>query len=634
MIAPGSTNRVLLVVVFVVVLLNIVPALQYYPLSVVIDDGPIVNDDFPKNHYFTELFRQNTEFPAWGEAWDPNFFGGYISNLGNATCQLFLLITRLLPFADTDTIIKVTVFLLLLFLPGLFAFAGALFTRRLGVTLAAGIGGMILFYRLQYALFWVGNATSVFMMALAIVTGAWLYRMLDRERLAYDTAILFFLCAVAFWIHPLFPFYFLPLFIIVMIAGRRSVTQRRFLAIALAGVGAVAVNLPWVIPFVLSYRKLNLQRIVDNTLDLSVKTGQSLSVPLGIIWADVLHVVLLTAAIIGAVLLAYRNRKLFIVLAAAAIGYLAMGPLIIKFAPWLYQSRSVLMVDNLLMLLAVAGLSLLFVRDEGMQTKFPLIGHKRWAAVSIVGGILILAGVGAFLAGLPMTVIRQIVPFSATPTTQQAGVMRWVEDNTDNSARILFEDVFAAGLFGYRYVLPVQMRANRQFIGGPASDNQVIANKINFSVGYLADRPIETFSDDQIDAFLENYNIGWVCAFSPIAIAYFNARPDRFVPDGSAEAFHFYRVPMHSGYFAKGSGRVVAAAVNKLELVDLTPEEGEVVLRYHYARGMVTEPPVELARFAVDGDPQDFIRLVNPPGNVIIKYRPGSMDTATLEPPN
>lgn len=620
MIAPGLSKRVLFVVVLAVVLLNVVPALRYYPLSVITDGGPIVNDDFPKNHYFTELFRRNTNFPAWGEAWDPHFFGGYITNLGNATCQIFILISRMMPFAETDAIIKITTFLLMLFFPGLFALAGGLFTRRSGVSLAAGIGGMILFYRMQYALFWVGNATSVFMLALVTVIGAWLFRMLDRERLAYDAAILFFLCAAAFWIHPLFPFYFLPLFIVVMIAGRRSLTKRKFLTIALVGAGAVMVNLPWVVPFISSYRKLNLQKIVDNTLDLSIKTGESMNVPLRVVWADVMHVVLLTAAIIGAVLLARRNRKLFIVLASATIGYLAMGPLIIKFAPWLFQSRSVLIVDNFLLLLAVAGLSMLFVRDEGMQTKFLLFGRKRWAAISIVGGTLILAGVGASLAGLPMTVIRQVVPFSATPTTQQADVMKWVEDNTDNSARILFEDVFTAGLFGYRYILPVYNNSSRQFIGGPSSDNQVIANKINFSVGYLANRAIESYSDDQIDAFLANYNIGWVCAYSSLAIAYLDARPDRFVPEGSAEAFHFYRVPTHSGYFAKGSGRVVAAAVNKLELADLTPDNGEVVLRYHYAAGMIAEPKVELEKVPVMGDPQGFIRLLSPPQHVVIKY--------------
>jgi hypothetical protein len=42
----------------------------------------------------------------------------------------------------------------------------------------------------------------------------------------------------------------------------------------------------------------------------------------------------------------------------------------------------------------------------------------------------------------------------------------------------------------------------------------------------------------------------------------------------------------------------------------------EVVLKYHYVPGLVTEPPVQLSGEHLLDDPMPFIRIANPPAQL------------------
>ena len=58
-----------------VLALNVLPTVHRFPPSLLFNDDPIINDDYPKNFYFTELFRQHGTIGNGWQFYDPGFYG-------------------------------------------------------------------------------------------------------------------------------------------------------------------------------------------------------------------------------------------------------------------------------------------------------------------------------------------------------------------------------------------------------------------------------------------------------------------------------------------------------------------------------------------------------------------------------
>jgi hypothetical protein len=196
----------------------------------------------------------------------------------------------------------------------------------------------------------------------------------------------------------------------------------------------------------------------------------------------------------------------------------------------------------------------------------------------------------------------------------------YIKTATTNEARILIENSdFESGHQYARGHFPTMLPhlTGREFIGNDCATNPTKDSPVSFLCGVLFQRPIETLTLKDVARRCDLYNIGWVICWTPQAKTFFNRYPDYFVPDGAISQFSLYRVNRKQSFFIKGSG-IVRSEMNRIELKSLAPEEGEVIISYHWMKYLKTDPPAIMERTMLYDDPVGFIKLKNPPDSVLI----------------
>jgi hypothetical protein len=234
-------------------------------------------------------------------------------------------------------------------------------------------------------------------------------------------------------------------------------------------------------------------------------------------------------------------------------------------------------------------------------------------------------------------------------------LVEWIRSHTDSSARILFEDQLRllepteAESLHWSPLLPLE--TGREFIGGLYHLAFLPHQKAAFGDWHLAGRHIRYWSPDQLHAFCERYNIGWVVTWSranvlrqeedrrlPLSTDVFAALPfcqpvatvPRLTERSDENLYSIFRVRRAPAYFVRGSGRVVESRYNRIELADLRPDRGELVLLYHWQDELRADPPLELSRFEDPDDPVGFIRIRtdSPVDRAVIRNSYGRVKTS------
>jgi hypothetical protein len=207
--------------------------------------------------------------------------------------------------------------------------------------------------------------------------------------------------------------------------------------------------------------------------------------------------------------------------------------------------------------------------------------------------------------------------YGATPPEvrgigQETRVIRaWLEQNTDVSARVLFETTSGNRLDKSQIVGYLAAVTGREFIGGPYP---------RFTFSDFADarafgRPIDEIPCSTFHDYLELYNIGWIAVFQPQSRKFLSNCPGLVALDEVGPLL-FYRVERQSSYFVQGSGRVAGRGPNYLLLEDLAGSE--VILKYHFFEELTTSPPTQIDSIQMMNDPVPFIRLKSPPSSLRI----------------
>ena len=95
-------------------------------------------------------------------------------------------------------------------------------------------------------------------------------------------------------------------------------------------------------------------------------------------------------------------------------------------------------------------------------------------------------------------------------------------------------------------------------------------------------------------------------------------------PGQPAGTYRAFRVGPPSSRFLVGDG-LASARINRIELSDLRPRGGMVVLRYRYHPAWKAEPPVAITPYRIPEDPSGFIALIEPPQRVTLRFEPWRM---------
>lgn len=199
---------------------------------------------------------------------------------------------------------------------------------------------------------------------------------------------------------------------------------------------------------------------------------------------------------------------------------------------------------------------------------------------------------------------------------------KWIRENTNPGHRILLEDQLrlleatVAESLHWTCLLPIYTD-QRQYIGGQYQQVPLHHHVASMGDFHLAERPIESFSDEQIAEYLRRYNIGTILCWSERTRRVFDrlgflkkvAALPRYTIRPDENAYHAYQVLQPSSFFQQGTGTIASVGLNRLVLENVQPEDGLVIVRYHWLETFATVPPLPLERIAVPDDPIGFIGI-------------------------
>jgi hypothetical protein len=232
-------------------------------------------------------------------------------------------------------------------------------------------------------------------------------------------------------------------------------------------------------------------------------------------------------------------------------------------------------------------------------------------------------------------------------------LVQWLSANTDMSARILFEDQLRLyeetdpESTHWTPLLPLLLGPQRRpFIGGLYEMAFIEHARVaSFGDFQLGGRPIDRWGPENLHGYCELFNVGWVVCWSPLsryvldhwreaermAVLPRFRSPGRAVSDNLYERqalaarggpeladaymnagdgqYVIYRIARPRSFFLTGTGRVTAVDLNRLELADVVPREGAVVLSLHWLDTWRTDPPLPIDPLPVPDDPVPFVRI-------------------------
>jgi len=199
-------------------------------------------------------------------------------------------------------------------------------------------------------------------------------------------------------------------------------------------------------------------------------------------------------------------------------------------------------------------------------------------------------------------------------------LVRMINDNTSNDGRILMENSDWESdhlYFGGHFPVMLPFYCDREFIGCDWSTDPMNDNFSTFWGGFLFHKKLEWFNREKIEEYFNLYNIKWVICWSKDSNILMNSFPDYISKRAQSGLFVLYEVLRKGDYFIKGKGKV-SASTNFIRLSDLSADNGEIILSYHWMKTLKTDCGIPLIKDKRLDVPLEFIKLINPPENLTI----------------
>jgi hypothetical protein len=416
--------------------------------------------------------------------------------------------------------------------------------------------------------------------------------------------------SIGWFTHQLLALLLLPVVLVYYLSVGAKHRTAWHLALAGCILAALTVNGFW-LPSWLTSWWMHLPIQIDTDLPLHHTLHTLWEAPA---WGDAVDRSLAAATfglcVIGLVLLNESNRRA----AARTLGLGALGFLVLSLAGMAWRPLGRLGTSQLYLpalwfgalpaVYALVHLSCWLTRRAGNPANGVALASCLVAALG-TGAWRITAGQGRQLISAP--------PLTVGLNDDQRAVVERIIETTTPEARILWEECSGrADSSQWTALLP--LLTNRAFIGGLGPELCIEHSFPCLVDQALAGRSLREMSDAELDQFCRHYNVGWVVCRSPEAAARLRAcRTARLIsPLPSLDPSWLFDVRARS-FVLKGQARLLQADSEKIALADVTPEDGKVILSFHYQTGMQVSPGrVQIEREPDARDPVPFIRLRMP----------------------
>jgi hypothetical protein len=253
-----------------------------------------------------------------------------------------------------------------------------------------------------------------------------------------------------------------------------------------------------------------------------------------------------------------------------------------------------------------------YVLADGLARRSP-------ASLSYILPAIGACGLLAFLFNLFATEIRTTMLLRAGLRPELSAIVEWIKNETPAEGRVLFEESGDETGFVYdgAYLSSfIPHWTGRELIGGPINLYNDRHHFAEFHSGKFLKKDFAMLTDDAIRNYFRLYNIGAVVAFYPASIQRLQSVPGLVTVDRRIGPVYLMRVNQPLSWFIRGEGKV-KARLNRLELSDLKGKE--IVLKYHWIKGLSASPPARIAPVKIYDDPIPFIKIFEPPAALTLR---------------
>jgi hypothetical protein len=180
--------------------------------------------------------------------------------------------------------------------------------------------------------------------------------------------------------------------------------------------------------------------------------------------------------------------------------------------------------------------------------------------------------------------------FRNTPKDDVIEMFNFLKYNTNNDARILIEDSHSGKLGGNIMAMSAYY-TNRLFVGG--MHQGVMLPGDTWAVdGIFFGKNITDYKIDELKGKLDDYNVGWIVAWTPITKTYLDSYPKTFrvINETSSKLFKTYIYLDSPMSYVKNNNKEIIVHFDKLTNnsiefdVENASKENSLVLKFRYEK--------------------------------------------------
>jgi len=592
----------------------------------IFSNTPIYTDDYAM--HFSQCLSTKRFLSSKGKCWgyDPFFLAGFPrSALVNADNKAWELLFFILSPISEGFAFKLYLILFLLLYPFFLYAAARNFNLSRGTSLIASVLAILFFY-LSIAVDLVswGMLSYVFTSYFSIYILSLFYRLFEQFSLK-RCLTLTFLSALILLMHILSPFHlFIPI-LILYVFYLKKLSHYQHVLIALMAVIILVINSYWLIP-ITQFFKYKTTRVENYNFTLQ---NDNIFEPINVYLKQkkgisyrkdpnlnntFIEVILLLFSICGFYSW-WREKKWklllpFLIEAFSLFLIAYYGSQTIFFAQ-LQPQRFTIPLNIFLIIPGSLGIFLTF------QTLFQ---GKSVTTTFFICSLAFVLLVGPIIKPLKVIYKYKLYRLSCEFPVPLKELLNWLENNTTREGRILIEDSeFDTDhqYYGGHFPALFPEYVRREYLSGPRPLYPIKHSYASFTAGILFEKKIEAYSLEELKQSFNLYNVKWIVCWFEESKNFFNRYPEYMVKMAEIDKFTIYEVNRKPSFFLKGKG-MVKSDYNRLELNQIFAKDNEIIIGYHWMKGLKTLPERKLEQVFLGNDPIGFIRINDPPKNLVI----------------
>ena len=176
-----------------------------------------------------------------------------------------------------------------------------------------------------------------------------------------------------------------------------------------------------------------------------------------------------------------------------------------------------------------------------------------------------------------------------------ATLLEVLEKNTTREGRILIEDseYFRESptheYYGGHFPGLFPEYVKREYLCGPRPLYPIKHSYASFTRGVLFSRKVTKYSSAELRELFDLYNVKWIVCWFKSSKEFFAQFPEYITKIADVDSFAMYAVKREPSFFIKGRG-TVRADYNRIELENVTAEDDEVIISYHWMKTLKLAP--------------------------------------------